>query len=303
MAEKINTSPDIPTDDDIWRFLSTLPQQPSKDAVSSFIRRLPPDIQRDVIQAFVKTMMDKKGQNPSVMDLVKVLTLLPEEIWWYREVGDFFANEYLEDLKNNLLRLKFDKQINLGGSFKNAYGLTFIFKPEFRKNVYARFPYLKNFIEAIIADDINIYFINSLIIRDDGGIGIHLDGSIGKFDPKNFSCPERVSVLYIDVPEMSGGELRLFQKAGKFEKAAGGQLGLQELTGAHRSTQPFTLMASIQPVKNKLVHFRGNLLHEVTPVIKTRQDDKRLRISLVCEQYNINPENLYKYPDFEIQKS
>lgn len=76
----------------------------------------------------------------------------------------------------------------------------------------------------------------------------------------------------------------------------GGELVLQQRDLRKRSGRANRPLAQIQPQTNILVHFRGNLTHSVNKVTSSEA-----RISLVCEQYSLNPNQLQKIPEFQIQ--
>ncbi len=80
-----------------------------------------------------------------------------------------------------------------------------------------------------------------------------------------------VSVLYVSVPEdLEGGELVLRSRR-------------------HQVGQ-------IRPQANLLLHFQGDLTHSVTAVVKGGD-----RLSLVCEQYNLEDHQLEEIPDFRLE--
>ena len=87
--------------------------------------------------------------------------------------------------------------------------------------------------------------------------------------------PERVSVLYVDIPEMQGGNLILYNDD-KF-------------------------VAKIKPEVNKLLYFRGDLKHEVTEVREMTSENIKYRLSIVCEQYALGKTALSHIPDFLIR--
>jgi predicted 2-oxoglutarate/Fe(II)-dependent dioxygenase YbiX len=80
-----------------------------------------------------------------------------------------------------------------------------------------------------------------------------------------------VSVLYIAVPaDLQGGELVL--------RSAKRQVG------------------QIRPQANTLLLFQGDLTHSVNPVSSAAS-----RLSLVCEQYSLDNEELLAIPEFAIE--
>ena len=78
-----------------------------------------------------------------------------------------------------------------------------------------------------------------------------------------------VSVLYVDVPkDLQGGELVL---------------------RSHKRQ-----VGKISPQTNTLLFFQGDLTHSVTAVVGER-------LSLVCEQYNLEEVELDDIPEFRLE--
>lgn len=78
-----------------------------------------------------------------------------------------------------------------------------------------------------------------------------------------------VSVLYVDVPEdLQGGELVL--------RSSKRQVG------------------KISPQTNTLLFFQGDLTHSINAVVGNR-------LSLVCEQYNLEEAELEDIPEFKLE--
>jgi hypothetical protein len=83
-----------------------------------------------------------------------------------------------------------------------------------------------------------------------------------------------VSVLYLSVPpRRAGGELRLYREQ--------------------------TRVGVIAPQPGTLLHFRGALLHEVTPL--EGSPEGALRASLVCEQYHLPQPALERLAPLQVQ--
>ena len=85
------------------------------------------------------------------------------------------------------------------------------------------------------------------------------------------ATPEVVSVLYLSVPKQSGGELVLVRN-GKIKGV-------------------------VFPTEGGLLHFRGDLPHEVRPVEDSSQVQ---RASLVIEQYRFDDAALARLPRFRL---
>ena len=111
----------------------------------------------------------------------------------------------------------------------------------------------------------NAFFLNVLLVPSGINVGRHVDATLRAQVQIDHLVPQKVSVLFLQTPkEMTGGKLNLY-------------------TSQQR-------VASITPMEGMLVHFRGNLEHEVTTV-HSDTEPKALRASLVCEQYVI-PEHI-----------
>ncbi len=119
----------------------------------------------------------------------------------------------------------------------------------------------------------NAWFFNVLVVGDGGAVGRHVDATLRKSSGVEDLVPLVVSVLYLAVPRGEGGELRLFRG--------------EELLG---------LMA---PRENTLVHFRGDLAHDVAPLSGVAFG--QARASLVVEQYRLPPEALERIPEFRLE--
>ncbi|HEX8536135.1 MAG TPA: 2OG-Fe(II) oxygenase, partial [Cystobacter sp.] len=120
----------------------------------------------------------------------------------------------------------------------------------------------------------NAFYLNLLLLEAGRGVGRHIDATLQEPSGVPGATPEHVSVLYLNVPEgAKGGALVLSR----------GQLARGE----------------VRPRPGLLVHFRGDLTHEVQPF--TGGPEGALRASLVCEQYAFAPEALARQPAFRIQ--
>jgi hypothetical protein len=118
----------------------------------------------------------------------------------------------------------------------------------------------------------NAYYMNVLVVEDGQGVGRHIDGTLGGAVDAPGLTPAVVSVLYLRVPSRrEGGQLSLFNDD--------------------------HCVATIAPQAGMVVHFRGSLAHEVSPL----EGANGPRISLVCEQYVLTDEQLARMPPFVVQ--
>jgi hypothetical protein len=182
----------------------------------------------------------------------------------------------------------------LAGSFDVSRGFALTFKREGLPELQRRFECLGPFLDLALAPEAlallrpwplsllqprrsslpNAFYLNLLLVGPEAGVGLHLDGTLRQDSGVQEATPVLVSVLYLQAPDSArcGGELRLV-----------------------RNWRP---VASIQPVPGTLLHFRGDLKHEVLPFHGTAPGS--LRASLVCEQYRFGSEALSRLPPLAI---
>lgn len=103
----------------------------------------------------------------------------------------------------------------------------------------------------------NAFYLNCLVIPAGAGVGPHIDATLGRAAAMPGVLPRVVSVLYLHQPPGTGGMLRLARE---------GQV-----------------VGEVRPQPGTLVHFRGELTHEVTALDDA--PDGSERVSVVCEQY------------------
>ncbi len=227
------------------------------------------------IRASVDTIIENlklKNKNFSFRELVKFYTLLPDYINWYETEYNLFSDEYLELLKKEILNPQYLKKNKLSIPFGSTRGFNLLFKSPFKDKVIQYFPFFKEFINEVFSDDGNIYFVNALVLNLNTKVDMHRDKTLYTFLKDEGVSPLRVAVLYVDVPDMTGGDLYLLY----YKK----------------------LLAKIKPETNKFLYFKGNLFHEIEEIHQINSSDKNCRISLVCEIYNVGNEDLKKIPNF-----
>jgi len=201
----------------------------------------------------------------------------------------------LEALREALLSSRFVARSPLMGTFQSSRGFALIFTEAGRAKLEERFPFLQDYL-ALVMDPAssrgllpwrarllgprkerrrpNAFYVNLLLLEPGRGVGRHIDATLQEPSGVPGATPERVSVLYLNVPEgVKGGALVL-----------------------SRGAQP---SGEVRPKPGMLVHFRGDLTHEVQPF--TGGPEGALRASLVCEQYAFEPEALARLPEFRIQ--
>ena len=197
----------------------------------------------------------------------------------------------LRRLREAILASPYVGDSPLAGGFDVSRGFGLTFRREGVAELEQRFAFLVPFLQLVLGTEPvrrlrpwpwrrlpvlaaalpNAFYLNLLLIGPEAGVGLHLDGTLRQDSGVPNATPKLVSVLYLQSPEedgMSGGELRLF-----------------------RNWQP---VGSIQPAPGMLVHFRGDLKHEVRPFRGVAAGS--LRASLVCEQYRFPAGALDRIP-------
>lgn len=208
---------------------------------------------------------------------------------------DALAKTELECLRSTLLSSRFVARSPLMGTFQGSRGFALIFTEAGRDTLEERFPFLRDYLARVMEPRgwrgllpwrerllgprpgrraPNAFYLNLLLLEAGRGVGRHVDATLQGPSGVPGATPEHVSVLYLNVPEgVVGGALEL-------------------------SRGPHTL-GRVRPRPGLLVHFRGDLAHEVHPFTGGAPD--ALRASLVCEQYAFEPEVLARLPAFRIQ--
>lgn len=190
-------------------------------------------------------------------------------------------------LKESLLSSPLVGASTLSGPFEASRGFACTFKAPGRARVTDRFPALAPHLDRVLGEPAvraltpwwkrtlsrvpNCWYLNVLLVSAGGTVGRHLDVTLRKPAGEADALPELVSVLYLGVPSAKGGDLRIYDGA--------------------------TPVARIFPEENAVVHFRGDLAHEVCAFEGT---GGALRASLVIEQYHFAPATLGRLADFQL---
>jgi hypothetical protein len=199
----------------------------------------------------------------------------------------------LEALATGVLESPLVSRSTLAGSFRGSRGFAITFTLPGRDALERRYPFLSPFLALAISDRAhrslepwlarrrarpaarprNAFYLNVLLVSGGGSIGRHTDATLRGPSGEPEVVPEQVTVLYLRLPErFAGGELNLYR----------GERGV----------------ARLRPVSGQLLHFRGDLQHEVAPL---DAPDGALRASLVLEQYHLHPEALARLPELNVQ--
>jgi hypothetical protein len=189
---------------------------------------------------------------------------------YYQKQSQLFSAKYLSDLKGQILACPYFSINNLNRDFVNTKGFSVVFRRSHFAIVIQKFPYFQAYLEHALNSDCNAFYLNPLLLKNGSRVDPHIDRSLRSYC-KTIDPPSLVSVLYVAVPsDLVGGELILRNHKQK--------------------------VGEIKPRANLLITFQGDLTHSINPV--TASGD---RLSLVCEQYNLEPEQLRDIPEFRLE--
>lgn len=189
---------------------------------------------------------------------------------YYHQHQNAFSQHYLSDLQGQIFGCPYFTVNNLNRDFISTKGFSVVFKRSHITTVEQRFPYFKPYLDKALQPDCNAFYLNPLLLKSGSRVDPHIDRSLRSYC-KTIEPPAVVSVLYVVVPaDIAGGELVL--------RSHKRQIG------------------KILPQSNTLVFFQGDLTHSVNLV--TSSSD---RLSLVCEQYNLEDDQLWDIPEFKLE--
>ena len=181
-----------------------------------------------------------------------------------------FPPAYLASLRRQVLASRYFTVNTLNRDFVGTRGFSVVFRREARDRVDREFPFFVPYLDRALREDCNAFYLNPLLLVAGSRVDPHIDRSLRSYCAE-LDPPVAVSVLYVEVPPgMRGGDLVL--RRGKKH------------------------LGRITPAENTLVTFDGDLTHSVD-----RVDTDGSRMSLVCEQYRLTPEELEKVPEFTIE--
>lgn len=188
----------------------------------------------------------------------------------HEEVRECFPPAYLRGLKRQILASPLFTTNTLNRDFVQTKGFSVVFRAEARAEVERAFPAFGPYLARALRSDCNAFYLNPLLLERGSRVDPHIDRSLRSYC-KEVLPPLCVSVLYVDVPvSLRGGALVLAR-------------GKKHL-------------ARIQPSTNTLVVFDGDLTHSIELV-----EGGGARLSLVCEQYSLLPEELEHIPSFTLE--
>lgn len=188
----------------------------------------------------------------------------------YHHYPQVFSLNYLHELRGQILACPYFAVNNLNRDFVATKGFSVVFRRSHLSIVEQRFPYFKPYLDKVLQKDCNAFYLNPLLLQLNSRVDPHIDRSLRAYC-ETIAPPLVVSVLYIEVPEnLQGGELVL--------------------------RSPKRKIAQIRPQTNTVLFFQGDLIHSVNQV--TCQGS---RLSLVCEQYKLEDEELREIPEIKLE--
>jgi len=189
---------------------------------------------------------------------------------YYRQHPNVFPVDYLHNLRGEILACPYFAVNNLNRDFVGTKGFSVVFQRSHLAVVERQFPFFRLYLEKALEPSCNAFYLNPLLLKQGSRVDPHIDRSLRSYC-KTIHPPATVSVLYVQVPaNLQGGELIL-----RNQKQQVGQ---------------------IKPSVNTLLYFQGDLTHSVNAVQGTGD-----RLSLVCEQYNLDQTELQQIPEFTVE--
>jgi len=189
---------------------------------------------------------------------------------YYHQHPQAFSPIYLSELQGQILACPYFGVNNLNRDFVGTKGFSIVFRRSHLADVEQRFPYLKLYLNRVVQPECNAFYLNPLLLGLGSQVNPHIDRSLRSYC-KTIAPPVVVSVLYVEVPSnLEGGELVL--------------------------RSPKRQVGHIRPQANTLLFFQGDLLHSVNPVTSPGS-----RLSLVCEQYNLDDAQLREIPELQLE--
>jgi hypothetical protein len=153
----------------------------------------------------------------------------------------------------------------LGAEFVGTMGFSIVFRRRALPTVLAKFPYLEALFGIALFNPCNAFYVNPLVLYGASRVDAHIDCRLIAASDTRI-IPNLISVYYAEVAaDMVGGRLVL-NPGTEWE-------------------------ATIAPKQGGIVHFVGSTIHRVEAVEQSCR-----RISVVCEQYNLDQELLEEFP-------
>jgi hypothetical protein len=189
----------------------------------------------------------------------------------YFQQSSGLDEEFRQQLVSSILQSNLFGPSALGREFVNTNGFSLVFKREYLAVVAANFPYISDLLDVAIFPESNAFYLNSLVLNENSVVDEHVDC---RFIPATGAriLPTLVSVYYAEIDRrMQGGSLVFVTEGGE---------------------------ARVKPQRNAIIHFVGSTPHYIS---KIRSPCRR--VSVVIEQYNLDPENLGAFPDCHLVRN
>ena len=186
---------------------------------------------------------------------------------------DFLQPAELALVRDEIVSSPYLGATTLNERFDTTLGFSVTFTRAGLSKVEKNWPAIFRYLGQVLDPKCNAFFLNPLVISRGSHVDAHIDCSLRAWTtPEDPPFPRKVSVFYVDVPHsVVGGDLLIY-RAG--------------------------MARAIRPRINLLVEFLGSLRHEVSPLKESQADSPR--ISLVCEQYQMERDLLQLIPDFHL---
>ena len=187
----------------------------------------------------------------------------------YREIADLFTANEIAAMIAAIESSPHLSGNQLGPRFARSRGFSVVFRRDSRKRAKAEYPAFTPYLDRVLHPGANGFYLNPLVLESGASVGPHVDTSLSSHVGTRVH-PLLVSVLYLSVPQdMRGGLLLLRDRRHK--------------------------VGQVAPEAGVLLEFRGNLTHSVG-----RQRASEPRVSLICEQYRLPPEQLERVPELAV---
>lgn len=199
--------------------------------------------------------------------------------WWRKWLAQeqYLERTLFEAVVSEVAASPYLAPTTLNSGFVGTLGFSVTFKRGAGQRTLAKYlPQTANYLERMLDPLCNAFFLNPLVILESRHVGEHVDCSLRTWTyPEEPPCPLKVSVLYLEVPPL--------------QKDAGSLL-----------LYFWGRTKAISPKANMLVEFDGRLPHEVSTVSGEQPQQQTRRVSLVCEQYVLEPELLSRVPEHHL---
>jgi hypothetical protein len=195
---------------------------------------------------------------------------------YYHHHSQVFPPAYLQKLQRQISACPYFAVNNLNRDFVGTKGFSVVFRRSHIPTVIEKFPYFQLYLDQALQPHCNAFYLNPLLLKTGSRVDPHIDRSLRSYC-KTIDPPDVVSVLYVQVTERLGG----------------GELVLR----SHKRQ-----VGKIQPQANMLLWFQGDLTHSVNAVTGEKGGSGGCqRLSLVCEQYHLEADQLEDIPEFKLE--